>query len=273
MPADRIKQKFDQIKVENRTGLILFLTAGFPDMEASRSLAPALVEAGADAIEIGVPFSDPLADGATVQASSFQALKQGVTLQACLDLVAELRPKVPDTPLILMGYYNPIYRYGLGGFCKAAQEATVDGIIVPDLPVEEAGPLLEECRRHNIHLIPLLAPTSTETRIKQACEAASGFIYCVSVTGVTGSREAVPADMHALVSKVRKHTSLPLAVGFGISKREHMDAVGQAADAAIVGSALIKTIQEAPQGEMLGRAARFVRGLRGLEPALSQGGV
>jgi tryptophan synthase alpha chain len=272
MPADRIKKKFDQIKSESRTGLILFLTAGFPDLEASRALAPVLAKAGADAIELGVPFSDPLADGATIQSSSFQALKQGVTLQDCLGLVAELRPKMPDTPLILMGYYNPIYRYGLGAFCEKAQQATVDGIIVPDLPVDEGGPLLAECKRHNIHLIPLLAPTSTESRIKQACAVASGFIYCVSVTGVTGSREAVPADMDSLVSRVRKHTSLPLAVGFGISKREHMEAVGRSADAAIVGSALIKTIQEASREQMLERVSRFVRELRGLEPALSQGG-
>ncbi|MBM3925180.1 MAG: tryptophan synthase subunit alpha [SAR202 cluster bacterium] len=272
MSADRIKEKFDSIKAEKRTGLILYLTTGFPDLAASRTLVPALAEAGADAIELGVPFSDPLADGATIQASSFQALKQGVTLQDCLDLAAGLRPKVPDTPLILMGYYNPIYRYGLERFCKRAREATVDGIIVPDLPVEEAGPLLEECRRHKIHLIPLLAPTSTEARIEQACATASGFIYCVSVTGVTGSREAVPADMHSLVSRVRRHTPLPLAVGFGISKREHMEAVGRSADAAIVGSALIKTIQEASRDKMLDRASRFVRELRGLEPALPQGG-
>ncbi len=171
-----------------------------------------------------------------------------------------------------MGYYNPIFRYCLQAFCKKAREATVDGIIVPDLPVEEAEPLLNESKRHGIHLIPLLAPTSTDQRIKQACAVASGFIYCVSVTGVTGSREALPIDMHSLVSRVRKHTKLPLAVGFGISKREHLETAGQTADAAIVGSALIRTIQESPAEQMLRRAARFVRELRGLEPALSKCG-
>ena len=270
MAIDRIKAKFAQIKAEQRTGLILFLTAGFPDLHATQELVPALIEAGADAIELGVPFSDPLADGATIQASSFHALGQGTTLRNCVDMVGDLRPRVPETPLILMGYYNPIFRLGLSGFCDAAQRAGVDGLIVPDLPMEEAAPLLDQCRPRGIHLIPLLAPTSTEERIKKACTNASGFVYCVTIAGVTGARETLTPDIAQLVSRVRRHTPLPLAVGFGISRREHLEAVGRVADAAIVGSALIRTIQDAPRSQVIGRATQFVKELRGQALALSR---
>ena len=270
MTIDRIKTKFAQIKAEQRTGLILFLTVGFPDLHATRELVPALVEAGADAIELGIPFSDPLADGATIQASSFHALRQGTTLRDCVELVEDLRPQVPETPLILMGYYNPIFRLGLSGFCDAAQRAGVDGLIVPDLPMEEAEPLLDQCQPRGIHLIPLVAPTSTEERIKKACADASGFIYCVTIAGVTGAREALTSDMAQLVNRVRRHTTLPLAVGFGISRREHLEAVGRVADAAIVGSALIRTIQDAPRSQVVGRATQFVKELRGRSPVLSR---
>jgi tryptophan synthase alpha chain len=262
MTTDRITQKFARLKSQQRTGLFLFLTAGFPDLKATQELIPALVEAGADGIEVGVPFSDPLADGATIQASSFHALQQGVTLQDCLDLVASLRAQIPETPLILMGYYNPIFAMGLDAFCDRAQEAGVDGLIVPDLPTEESGPLLGRSRARGIHLIPLLAPTSTDQRIEKVCAEASGFIYCVSVTGVTGVRDSFQGEVGTLVDTVRRHTSLPIGVGFGISQREHMETVGRVADAAIVGSALIRTIQEAPRDEMKSRAVAFVKGLR-----------
>ena len=272
MTTDRIKKKFAHIKAQRKTGLILYLTAGFPDLDATEELIPALVEAGADGIEVGVPFSDPLADGATIQASSFHALQQGVTLRDCVDLVQRLRPKVPETPMILMGYYNPIFSFGLKDFCQEAQRATVDGLIVPDLPVEESGPLLEQCRAHGIHLIPLLAPTSTEERIKKVCAVASGFVYCVSVTGVTGARDNLNSGVAHLVNRVRRHTSLPLGVGIGVSTREHIEAVSRVADVAIVGSALIRVIQDSPRNEMVARASRFVKELRGVTPVLSKEG-
>ena len=271
MVSNRIQSKFAQIKAEQRTGLVLFVTAGFPDMQTTEELVPALVEAGADAVEIGVPFSDPLADGSTIQASSFHALKQGVTLKDCIDLVSRLRLKVPNTPLILMGYYNPIYSFGLKSFCNEAADAQLDGIIVADLPTEESEPLLKLCRPAGLDLIPLLAPTSTDSRISKACLDASGFIYCVSVTGVTGARKAIPSQINDLVSGVRKHTQLPIAVGFGVSNREHMQALGVIADAVIVGSALVRTIQDADDGCVVSEAVRFVRGILGNEQVENKG--
>ena len=262
MTIDRIRLKFEQMKAEERTGLILYLTVGFPDLAATKELVPALVEAGADAIELGVPFSDPLADGTTIQASSFHALQQGVSLRDCINLVGGLRDRVPQTPLILMGYYNPIFSYGLDDFSKAARKAGVDGLIVVDLPTEESEALRGHCQRRSIHLIPLLAPTSTDDRIKRACHTASGFIYCVAVTGVTGVRETLPSGMFQLLRRVRRHTSLPLVVGFGISRREHLENIGSEAEAVIVGSGLINVIQDSPRNQVETRASRFVASLR-----------
>jgi tryptophan synthase alpha chain len=260
---DRLAEKFSQIGSEGKTGLILFLTAGFPDMDATLELVPALAEAGADCIELGVPFSDPLADGPTIQASSLHALKNRVTLESCVNLVAALRDRVPDTPLILMGYYNPILSYGLPRFGHDAEQAGVDGVIVPDLPPDESGPLVEVCRPRGIHVIPLLAPTSTDTRIEMACGTASGFIYCVSLTGVTGAREDLTSRVFRLLERVRRYTELPLAVGFGISRREHVESVGRVAQAAVVGSALIKVMMDSPRQELVDRARQYVAGLNG----------
>ena len=263
MSGDRIAQKFKQLDGEGRTGLILFLTAGCPDLEATLELVPALAEAGADCIELGVPFSDPLADGTTIQASSFQALGNGVTLDSCISLVARLRDRLPDTPLVLMGYYNPILSYGLQRFGDDAHRAGVDGVIVADLPSDEAGPLLEVCVPRGIHIIPLLAPTSTDQRVERACRVASGFIYCVSLTGVTGAREELPGGVFKLIERVRRHTELPLAVGFGVSRREHVESIGRYAQAAVVGSGLIRVIMDSPREEMVDRARRYVRELSG----------
>jgi tryptophan synthase alpha chain len=263
MIGDRLTQKFNQLDGEGRTGLILFLTAGFPDLDATLELVPALAQAGADCIELGVPFSDPLADGLTIQTSSFQALENGVTLDTCVELVGKLRYQVPDTPLVLMGYYNPILSYGLPRFGHDAEQAGVDGVIVPDLPPDESGPLVEVCRPRGIHVIPLLAPTSTDTRIEMACGTASGFIYCVSLTGVTGAREDLTSGVFRLLERVRRYTELPLAVGFGISRREHVESVGRVAQAAVVGSALIKVMMDSPRQELVDRARQYVAGLNG----------
>ncbi len=231
---------------------------GHPSLEVTERLIPALVEAGADGFEIGVPFSDPLADGATVQEAGFHALQQGVTLTDCVDLVRRLRPMVPHTPLLLMGYYNLILNIGLERFCRDAAEATVDGLIIPDLPAEEAGPLVEATKRHDIDLIPLVAPTSTEERIKMVCGIASGFIYCVSVTGVTGARKTMSNQAPLLVKRVRRHTNLPLVIGFGVSTNAHFLEVGRVADAAIVGSALVRIVQESTPEQAVEKASAFV---------------
>ncbi len=263
MTRDRIKEKFDAIRAEKRPGLIPYLTTGFPDLEATMELIPALAEAGADAIEISIPFSDPLADGPVIQESSFLALEGGVTPDDCLDLVAQVRGRVPDTPLILMTYYNPIYAYGLERFARRMAECGIDGVIPVDVPAEEAGPLYGECNPRNIHIVPLLAPTSTDESIETAVAISSGFIYCVSLTGITGARDQVSQPGIELIRRVRRRTSLPLALGFGISRREHVETVCVEAEAAAVGSALIRTMLESPRDQLVARASRLVSELAG----------
>ena len=263
MIRDRIKETFAKISREGRPGLIVFLTAGHPDREATLALVPELVAAGVDGIELGVPFSDPLGEGTTIQESSFQALKMGVTLGDCLDMVRQLRGQVPDTPLILMGYYNPLLAYGLERFAGEAQEAGVDGLIVVDLPQFEVEPLALVCNPRGIHIIPLLAPTSTDESIRASCDAATGFIYCVSVTGVTGARDQVSDRGMQLLERVRAHTAVPLALGFGISRREHVEEVCRQADAAVVGSALVRVMLESPRDQVVARASRLVSDLAG----------
>ena len=263
MGRERIERMFAGVRERGRPGLIVFLTAGFPDMEATLELAPALVAAGADAVELGVPFSDPLAEGPVIQQSSFLALQNGVTTADCLAAAATLRGRIPDAPLALMGYYNPMYSYGVGAFAARCHRAGVDGIIAVDLPGAESGPLAAECDAWGISLIPLLAPTSTEASIAASCRAASGFVYCVSVTGVTGARREVSQRGLELAGRVRAHTALPLAVGFGISAPEHVAEVGRSADAAVVGSALVRVMLESPRDQLVARASAFVASLAG----------
>ena len=263
MGKERIERMFASVRERERPGLIVFLTAGFPDMEATLELVPALVAAGADAVELGVPFSDPLAEGPTIQQSSFLALQNGVTTADCLRAAETLRDRIPDTPLILMGYYNPIYSYGVSRFAAECQRVGVDGLITVDLPGTESGPMATECYNRNLSLIPLLAPTSTEESIAESCRRASGFVYCVSVTGVTGARSEVSGRGLELLQRVRANTSLPLALGFGISAPEHVAEVGRSADAAVVGSALVRVTLESPRDELVERASAFVASLAG----------
>ncbi len=261
MPSPRIQEAFAAMKRQGRTGLVLYVTVGFPDVQTTLDLVPALAQAGADVIELGVPFSDPLADGATIQKASFHALGQGVTLRKCLETAAALRRGGVKVPFIFMGYYNPILALGIREFVEQCQACGVDGLIVVDLPPDESGPLREACVAKNIDLICLLAPTSTEKRIAEACATASGFIYCVSLAGVTGARAEVSEEGQALVQRVRRHTSLPVAVGFGIARREHVEAVGRYADAVAIGSALVSAIDGAAPGQAVTQAVQFVRGL------------
>jgi len=271
MVSCRIQDTFRELAARRRTGIIPFVTVGFPDMETTLELVPALARAGADIIELGVPFSDPLADGATIQKASFHALRQGVTLRRCLEVCATLRQRGLETPLVLMGYYNPILTVGLKTFALQAKKAGLDGIIVADLPPEESGPLREECWPLGVDVICLLAPTSTDQRIAAACATASGFVYCVSLAGVTGAREQVSPEVVRLVERVRANTDLPIAVGFGLSRREHIEAVGKCADAAVIGSALVNVMDSAPPREVVAHAVRFLSGLQGTTEPLSRG--
>ncbi|MBI4198603.1 MAG: tryptophan synthase subunit alpha [Chloroflexi bacterium] len=272
MPSPRIKEAFEAMRRQGRPGLVLYVTTGFPDMKTTLNLVPALEGAGADLVELGVPFSDPLADGATIQNASFRALAQGVTLKGCLEAVAALRRGGVGIPLILMGYYNPILALGMEEFVRRCGECGVDGLIVPDLPPEECGPLKEAAAAKDIDLICLLAPTSTDRRIAEACATASGFIYCVSLAGVTGAREQVSEEGLRLVERVRRHTKLPIAVGFGISNREHVEAVGRYAEATVVGSALVNVVDKAAPGQALADAVRFVTELKGEAKPKARGG-
>ena len=208
-----------------------------------------------------MPFSDPLADGTTVQRASFHALGQGVTLIQCIESAAELRRRGLRVPIVPMSYYNPLLAAGLDRVAATAADAGVDGFIVPDLPPEEAGPFQEVCARYDLALVPMLAPTSTEERVRQACAMARGFIYCVSVTGVTGARATLGEESSALVSRARRWTDLPLVVGFGVSRREHVAAAGRYADAVIVASALLDAVAAAP-GRELETARRYLRELQ-----------
>jgi len=238
----RITTAFERLRRTGRTALMPFLTMGYPHRESALELVPALVEAGADLIELGVPFSDPLADGATVQAASQQALANGMTPALCLEQVAALRERGIAVPLVLMGYYNPFFQMGLERFARRAAEAGVDGVIVPDLPPEEAEPLQVALRGQGLDLIFLLAPTTDEVRIRSIARRASGFLYLVSLTGVTGARDRLPPDLERFVARVRQATDLPLAVGFGIGRPEQAARVARIADGVIVGSALLRAI-------------------------------
>ena len=260
--ANRIDIKLRTLNEAGKTALVPFVTIGFPDVETSESLAEVIVKAGGDILELGIPFSDPLADGPTIQRASQRALQQGVNVRTSLKVLRNLRDRGLDAPLIFMGYYNPFLRYGADRFVSDAADAGLDGVIVPDLPMEEAGPFKRACERRGIYLIPLLAPTSPEQRIAQACKEAKGFIYCVSLTGVTGARERLASGVPHLVERVRRHTRLPVMVGFGVSKREHVEEIGRFADGAVVASALLDAIDRAPKDRVQQTATEFVRGLK-----------
>lgn len=242
--TQRIASLFQQARAENRAALIPYLTLGYPTLETSLHLAEAAIAGGADLLELGVPFTDPLADGPVIQRATHVALQQGMTVARCLEMARRLRQHDPSIPFIFMGYYNPILTYGEEAFCRACCEASVDGLIVPDLPPEEGRTLEAACCEYNLALIYLLAPTSTPDRIRLVTEHSRGFVYLVSVTGITGSRDRLPPDLAAFVKRVRTVTDKPLAVGFGISTPEQAAQVAALADGVIVGSALVCLAEE-----------------------------
>lgn len=262
----RIKEAFAHARSEGRVALVPYVMAGYPTLPTSEELALALAEAGADVLELGLPFSDPLADGATIQHAGQVALDHGATLGACLDIAGRLSAKM-RTPLVLMGYYNPIFSLGVDRFCAHAAAAGVAGLIVPDLPAEEAGPLAEAAAAYGIELIYLVTPTSPEARIKRVAHAAgktgNGFVYCVSLSGVTGARASLPDDLPAFLTRVRAHTPLPLAVGFGVSRPEHVTRIGEVADGAVVASALLNAVDAAPQSRRVAAGVAFFQQLSG----------
>jgi tryptophan synthase alpha chain len=258
----RIAETFARLKSEGRTALMPYLMTGFPERDSALELAPALEAAGADLFELGVPFSDPLADGATVQRASERALANGVRLPFCLETAAALRARGVTAPLVLMGYFNPFLQYGLERFAADAVAAGVDGLIIPDLPPEEAGECQAACRAAGLDLILFVAPTTPDERIAQVARLASGFIYCVSLTGVTGARRELWSGLPDFLARVRRHTDLPLVVGFGISSAEHVRQVGAHAEGAICASALIDAIEAAAPGQQTAAAVEFLRSLQ-----------
>ncbi|MEF3274332.1 MAG: tryptophan synthase subunit alpha [Chloroflexus sp.] len=257
----RISATFAKLRSEGRIALMPYLTVGFPERDSTLDLVPALEVAGASLFELGVPFSDPLADGATIQRATQRALENGITITDCIATVAELRARRVVAPLLLMGYYNPLLRYGLERACADLAAAGGDGWIIPDLPLEEAADLRQVAAAHQLDLIMFVAPTTPPNRIAQIVAQASGFLYIVSLTGVTGARQALASNLDNLIINVRQQTNLPLVVGFGISQPAHVAEVARLADGAIVGSALIDRIERLPPEERVSGAAAYIREL------------
>ena len=260
---NRIDVTLAELRAAGETALAPFLTVGFPDIPTSEALARAALEAGADMLELGIPFSDPLAEGPTIQMTSHRALRNGVTLDTVLDVVARLRASQPRAPVVLMGYYNPFLQFGIDRFVRQARDVGADGVIVPDLPTEESAAFNATCESHGFCLIPMLAPTSSDLRIAAACKGASGFIYCVSLTGVTGAQRSMSRNLAHLVGRIRQHSDLPVLVGFGVSRRHHVEEIGGFADGAIVGSALLDAVDKAPLDRAADTVRGFVRALKG----------
>ena len=239
---NRIDSRFEQLKIENRGGFVPFIVAGDPNLETTKDLILLLAEKGASVIELGVPFSDPVADGVTIQASAERALKNPISVKSILEVVGEVRKEGCETPIILFSYFNPILQFGLKNFAVEASKVGIDGILITDLVPEEAEEFRAILAAENLALIMLAAPTSSDERLAKICERASGFVYAVSRAGVTGARKDSSNDAEKLVSRLRKFTELPIAVGFGISNAEQIKEVCQYADAAVIGSAIVSEI-------------------------------
>jgi tryptophan synthase alpha chain len=251
------------LSFKQKPGLVAYITCGDPDVATSRDAVLAAIKAGADVIELGVPFSDPVADGPVIQRASQRALESHTTLHHVLQLAREVRTQ-SDAGMIVFTYLNPVLRFGLARFCAAAEDAGIDGALITDLPVEEAGEYLQCMRKRDLATIFLAAPTSTDERLRRISEESRGFVYAVSRTGVTGTRQEVASDASALVKRIRKFSKLPVAVGFGVSNAEQFAEVGAFADAVVVGSAIVQVIeQNAPAGRAPEAVAEFISKLRG----------
>jgi tryptophan synthase alpha chain len=249
------------IQFAGKPGLVAYLTAGDPDLKTTREIALAAIDAGADVIELGVPFSDPLADGPVIQRASERAVARGTRLVDVLALAKDLRASRADAGLVIFSYFNPILRFGLEKFCAAAQAAGVDGVLVTDMIVEEAAEYLAALERHSLAPIFLAAPTSPDERLERIAAVSKGFVYAISRVGITGTQQSLASDAESLVKRLRQYTDLPIAVGFGVSNAEHFAAVGQFADAAVIGSALVAIIEKSKPAEAPNSIARFIQGL------------
>jgi tryptophan synthase alpha chain len=264
----RIGQRFAELRASGELGIVAYITAGDPTFDATLKFVLALAEAGADVIELGVPFSDPLADGPTIQRASERALKSGTTLAGVIDLVRRIRQSSP-VPLVLFSYYNPILQMGLEKFARAASEAGADGVLATDLTPEESADYRRILAVHHLDTIFLGAPTSTDERLAKIAAVSSGFLYLISRTGVTGAKDALPDDLPALIRRARAVTQLPIAVGFGISLPGHVSVLGGLADAAVVGSALVSEIESAKSAEAA--SAALAARVRSLKQAATHG--
>ncbi len=258
------------ITFKQRPGLVAYITCGDPDLDTSRDVALAAIHAGADVIELGVPFSDPVADGPVIQRASERALQHGTNLAGVLDVARQIRQH-SRAALIIFSYLNPILQFGVDKFCAAAAEAGVDGALLTDLPVEEAGGYLKTMKQHKLAPVFLAAPTSTEQRLREVARHSRGFVYAISRTGITGTRQELAGDARSLVERLRAYTNLPIAVGFGVSTPEQFAEVGSFADAAVVGSAIVQRIEENP-GREAAAVSEFLSSLTGAGQPAGAGG-
>ena len=266
----RIDTRFAALKAEGRAALVTFVMAGDPDFDAALAIARALPAAGADVIELGMPFTDPMADGPAIQAAGLRALKAGQTMRRTLDLVRAFRAADSDTPIVLMGYYNPIYIYGVEPFLTDAKAAGVDGLIVVDLPPEEDDELCVPSLRAGLNFIRLATPTTDDNRLPVVLTNTSGFVYYVSVTGITGMAPPNTEKVAAAVARIKRHTALPVAVGFGVRTAEHARAIAQGADGVVVGSALVEAVRESLDAQG-GATTRTIGAVTDLVRRLAEG--
>jgi tryptophan synthase alpha chain len=260
--VSRLDETFARLRATGERALVGYFTAGDPSLEATAALVREAERRGADVIELGVPFSDPLADGPVIQRAAMRSLAAGTSLPRVLEMVATLRPDV-QLPLVLFTYYNPVFAFGLAALAQAAARAGVDGFMVPDLPVEESGPLAAECEANKLDLVQFVAPTSTVSRMRRIARRSRGFIYLVSLTGVTGAREALPPELAAQIEALRRVTRKPVCVGFGIGTPAQAAAVGALADGVIVGSAIVRCVEEhAASPALVAEVGSFIAALK-----------
>jgi len=261
--TNRIDQIIREAKKSSKTIISSFITVGFPNKSTSIEVASKLLKNEVDIIELGIPFSDPIAEGPTIQKTSQIALSQGVTLDSCIEAAKKVRDSNKKSGIILMGYFNPILKYGLNNFVKKSSLSGVDGIIIPDLPIEESDQIRIICNKYDIHLIPLIAPTSTPERINKICKKANGFIYCISVKGVTGARKNLDYEnLKLFVNQIREKTNLPILIGFGISTSSQVKQIGEFADGVIVGSSLLNSMMKCEEDQVVDKALEFMRSLK-----------
>jgi len=259
----RLTRTLAKTMAEGRAALIPYLTIGWPELGDTERMVPAMIAGGADIIELGLPFSDPIADGPTIQLTSQKALANGVNPDYALETAKRLRDSGVEVPLLFMGYYNPVFNYGQERFAAACADAGIDGLLVPDLPPEESDALLDACLENGIHLIYFVAPTSTPERVEAVMQRANGFVYLIAVTGITGARAELSAGLADYVARVRGNTKLPLAIGFGISIREHVEQAEKLVDGVVCASALLGSLEGVASEELPAKAAEFLRMLSG----------